>query len=69
MDNDYSYIGVPSTTQEVIGNGHHDHPIASSETHTLPDPEVQLEAQPVLSAPMLVGAFLLSITQNLTSWS
>ena len=66
MDNDYSYIGVPSTTQEVIGNGYHNHPIASSETHTLPDPEVQ--AQPVLSAPMLVGPFLLSIAQNLT-WS
>jgi len=67
MDNDYSYVGVTSINQEMIGNGDHDHPIASSEIHTPPDPEVQ--AQPMRSALVLVGPFLLSIAQNLTSWS
>jgi hypothetical protein len=67
MNDNYSCIGVPSTTQEVIAKEHPDHTIESSETHTLAGPEAP--AAPNLSAPTLVCPFLLLIAQNLTSWS
>jgi len=64
MNVDYSYVGVPATTQEVIAKEGHDHPTKPSETHTLSGSEALK-----LSAPTLVGPFLLSIAQNITSWS
>ena len=66
MSNDDLYVGVPATSQEVT-NEHHDHPIESSETHT--HAGLEASAAPNLSAPTLVGPFLLSIAQYLTSWS
>jgi hypothetical protein len=68
MNDNYSYVGVPDTTQEVIAKEDYDHPASeSSETLTLAGPEAG--AAPKRSAPTLVGPFLLSIVQNLTSWS
>jgi hypothetical protein len=67
MNDEYSYVGVPTTTQEAMAKEEHDHPIESSEAHTLARPEVSVA--PKLSASTLVSPFLLSITQNLTSWS
>ena len=67
MNDDYSYVGVPATTQEAMENEDHDPPIESSETNALAEPEAP--AAPKLSAPTVVGPFLLSIAQNLTSCS
>jgi len=68
MNNDNSYIGVPTTTQEVMANQDHDHPVESSETLTLAGPEAP--AAPKLSRPTVVGLTLLSIAPNLTlAWS
>lgn len=62
MNGDYSYVGVPATTEEAMAK---DHPI-ESETHTLARPEAA--AVPKLSASTLVSPFPPSIPQNLTSW-
>jgi hypothetical protein len=68
MNDDYSYVGVPATTQEVIVKEDYEHPVSeASETSTLAGPEAP--AAPKQSDPTLVGPFLLSIVQNLTSWS
>ena len=67
MNVDYSYVGVPATTQEVIAKEGHDHPTKPSETHILSGPEAPEALK--LSAPTLVGPFLLSIAPNITSWS
>jgi hypothetical protein len=66
MNDEYSYVGVPATTQEATANEEHDHPV-ESETHTPAGPEAP--AAPKLSAPVVVNPFMLSITRNLTSWS
>jgi len=67
MNVDYSYVRVPATTQEVIEKDHdHNHPIKSSETHTLAGSEAPAALK--LSAPPLVGLFLLSIARNINSW-
>ena len=57
MNGDYSYVGVPATTQEAMAKEDQDHPMESSETHTPAGPEAP--AAPKLSAPTLVGPFLL----------
>lgn len=68
MNVDYSYVGVPATPQEIMTTEDHDHPVESrSETLSLAGSEAP--AAPALSAPTVVGSFLLSIAQNLTSWS
>jgi hypothetical protein len=71
MDVDYSYVEVSATTQEAMAKEDHDHPIESSGTvtHTLVAPDAS--AAPKVSAPTLVGLFLLSNAPNLniTSWS
>ena len=67
MNADYSYVGVPTTTQEAIAEEDHNHPIELSETQTLAGPEAPAVLNP--SAPTFVGPFLLSIAQNLTPWS
>jgi len=65
MNDDYSYVGVPATTQEAMSKDH-DHPM-ESETHTPARPEAA--AVPKLSASTLVGPLLLSVCQDLTSLS
>ena len=56
---------VPAATQQAMKK---EDPVSeSSETITLAGPETP--AAPELSAPTVVGPFLLSIAQNLTSWS
>ena len=67
MNDVYSYVEVPATTQEATAkeDHHEDHPKESSETLTLTGPEGP--AVPKVSAPTLVGPFLLSFVQNLTS--
>ena len=67
MNDDYSYVGVPATTQEAMANEDHDPPIESSETNALAEPEAPVA--PKLSALAVVSPFLLSISQNLTSHS
>jgi hypothetical protein len=67
MNDDYSYVGVPATTREAMENEDHDHPVESSETNTLAEPEAP--GAPKLRAPTVVGPFLLLIASNLTSWS
>ena len=67
MNVECSNVGAPATTQEAIGKSEHDHPMESFETYTLAGPEAP--AAPKLSAPTLVGPFLLSIAQHLTLWS
>jgi hypothetical protein len=68
MNDGYSYVGIPSTTQEVIAKEDHDHPVSEcSETITLAGPEAPAALKQ--SALTLVGPFLLLIVQNLTSWS
>jgi len=67
MNVNYSYAEVPATTQEIMATEDHHHPIESSETHTLAGAEAP--AAPIVAAPKLVGPFLLSIPQNLTSQS
>jgi hypothetical protein len=68
MNDEYSYVGVPATTQEAMAEEDHDHPVELSETHTL-QAGSEAPAAPKLSAPMVVGPFMLSIARNLTSWS
>ena len=68
MNDDYSYVGVPATTKEAMENEEHDHPLESSETHTLAGPSGPKATGLPVSAP-LVGPFLLSTARNLTSWS
>ena len=74
MNNDYSYIEVPVITQEAIPRleEDHDHPIPdsdseSSESDTLA--ELEVPAASNVNTRTLVGPFLLSIAQNITSWS
>jgi hypothetical protein len=67
MNDDYSYVEAPATTQETMAKEEHDHPLQSNETHTLAGLEAPAAAK--VSAPTLVGPFLLSIAQNLTTWS
>ena len=73
MNNDYSYIEVPVITQEAIPKleEDHDHPIdsdlESSESNTLA--ELEAPAASNVNTRTLVGPFLLSIAQNITSWS
>ena len=71
MEDDYSCVGVPATTQEleVIAKEHHEHPAASSKTQTLVEPQLEAPTAPKLTAPRFVSPSLLSIAQNLTSWS
>ena len=67
MNVNHSYAEVPATTQEAMATEDHHHQIEpeSSETHTLAGAEAS--AAPIVAAPKLVGPFLLSIPQNLTS--
>jgi hypothetical protein len=70
MNENYSYVGVPTTTQEAMANQleDHDHPVEPSETPTLAGPEAP--AAPKLNRPTVVGPSLLSIAPNLTlAWS
>jgi hypothetical protein len=67
MNENYSYVGVPATIQEAMEKEDCNNPVKSSEPPTLAGPEPP--AVPELSAPMVVGPFLLSISRNLTSWS
>jgi len=70
MSEDDSHVSVPTTTtQEVIGQESHDHPIESSEIPTLAAPLAEAPATPQLGAPTLLSPFLLSAAQNITSWS
>jgi hypothetical protein len=63
MNDEYSYVGVPPTTQEAMEKEGHDHRlIKSSETPTLAGSEAA--AAPKLSAPIVVGPSLLSIAPN-----
>jgi hypothetical protein len=69
MSDDEPYVSVSTTiTQEGIGQENHDQPIESSEIHTLAAP-AEAPATPQLGAPALVRPFLLSVAQNITSWS
>ena len=67
MNVDYSYVEVPTTTQEAMEKEDRDQPIQPSETHTLAAPDAP--AAPEVTVPTLVCPFLPSISQNLTSWS
>jgi hypothetical protein len=73
MNDDYSYVGVPATTQEAMKEDNDsDHTVVeSSETFAVAGPELGLEAPvaPKLSGLTEVGLSLLSIAQNLTLWS
>lgn len=60
MNDDYQYVGVPATTQEMMENKDHDHPVESSETHTLPEPEAPAALD--LGALMVVGPFLILLS-------
>jgi len=53
MNDDYSSVGVPVTTQEEMGNQDHAHPVESSETPTLAGPEAP--AAQKLSRPKVVA--------------
>jgi len=66
MNTEYSYVEVPAAAQEAIAKEGHDHPTESSETNTFAVPEAPVP--PNVTAPTLVGPFLLSIAQNITSW-
>ena len=52
MNDDYSYVGVPATTQEAMANQDHDHPVESSKMLTLAGPEAP--AAPKLRRPTVV---------------
>jgi len=67
MGDDYSYAGVPTTTEGPMGNEGHNPPIEPSETHTLPEPEAPTAPTP--SALTLVCLFLPLNAQILISWS
>ena len=67
MNVDYSYAGVPTTTQEAMAKEDHYHPVESLETDTLDGSEAP--AAPKLSASTVVGQSLLLIAPNLTPWS
>ena len=68
MNVDDSRVGVPTTTLEAMEKElGQDHPIESSETHTPAGAEAPAALEVIAST--LVGPSLLSIPQNLTSWS
>ena len=64
MNVDYSYVGVPATTQEAMANEDHhdDHLVESSETLSFAGPEAP--TAPELSGPIVVGSFLLLTAPN-----
>ena len=66
MNNDYSYVEVPATTQESIAEEDHDHTIDLESSEPA---ESEAPSASNVNARTLVGAFLLSVAQNITSWS
>jgi hypothetical protein len=61
MNDDYSYVGVPATTQEATKEDNNDHALESSGILVVAGPELEAPAAQKLSGPTVVGPSLQSI--------